>query len=281
MVRTRIVTTPLWSQPHLVRALGELGLAAEEHREPVPLLSWRGLPLGAPANVVVRRARLGSAADDFGFARNPQGTFDAVVSEIHFSRFDRRWLEDVVRRHDALAAADGLRPPAGLALALSAREAEEPASAARAAPGRPPSAPHAAEALPGRELGQARQEAAAALDRLRAAQTRADKPGCALIVFVPLALWMWLASLEPGLRGLPGFLLVVGPLWFAGLIVRTVRAARRAAQAAQALRQRIPSTERARAAALAYLEEKVRPVNAKVEDQVVKDLLKALREPRQ
>src|SRR5688572_21729641 len=127
MVRVRLVTTPIWSQEHLVRALAQVGFARPEvHRDAVPLDSWRGIPLGGTANVVVRRDQIGAAGDDFGFLRNARGSYDAVISEIHFNRFDRRWLEDLARRHDELAHADGRHAPADVPRNWEKRELGAP-----------------------------------------------------------------------------------------------------------------------------------------------------------
>lgn len=285
MVRVRLVTTPIWSQEHLVRALAQVGFPdAETHSDPVPLESWRGIPLGGEAHVVVRRARIGSAGDDFGFVRNAQGSFDAVVSEIHFNRFDRRWLEDLARRHDALTHADGRHPPSAFPAAWQKRDLDDAAT--------PPHLPAAVAAKPARSSTQAlaqqqqqhavraRAEAAVVLDELRKKQRRSDGPGCLLMALVPVVLWILLAAVAPEMRGVGGFLGVVMPLWFALGILRAVQMARRARASADELAARMPSSEQAKAAALTFLESRVKPAGAKAEDALVKELVKALREPK-
>lgn len=285
MTRVRLVTTPIWSQEHLVRALAQVGFdGAESHGQPVALESWRGIPLGADAHVVVRRARIGSASDDFGFVRNAQGSFDAVISEIHFFRFDRRWLEDLARRHDELAHADARTPPAGLVATWQKRELDD-------APA-PPHHPNVAAPKPARPSSQAlaqqqqqhaqraRVEAAAALDDLRKQQRKSDGPGCLLTFLAPVALWVMLAAVAPELRNVGACLGVVLPLWFLLGVVRAIRMARRARTSAQHLLARMPSGEHAKAAAETFLETRVKPAGAKAEDALVKELLKALREPK-
>ncbi len=285
MVRVRLVTTPIWSQDHLLAALSQVGFPqAESHGEAVPLVSWRGIPLGGEAHVVVRRAQIGSASDDFGFVRNAKGTFDAVVSEIHFNRFDRRWLEDLARRHDQLARAAGRTPPANLPTTWEKREL-----GAAPMPPQPPGyvqptakavRAEAAAAQHQQHATRARVETAAALDDLRKKQKKSDGPGCVLSLLGPFVLWIVLSAAAPELRGAPGFFLVVMPLWVVLLIVRIVQMSRRVKRAAADLNARLPSSDQARAAAEAFLETKLKPLGAKTEDALVKELLKALREPK-
>lgn len=282
MVRVRLVTTPIWSQEHLVRALAQVGFPrAESHREAVPLDSWRGTPLGASAHVVVRRDQIGAAGDDFGLVRNARGSFDAVVSEIHFNRFDRRWLEDLARRHDELAQADGRTPPSNLPATWERRElGAAPAPPPQPGVAPPPASSARTEAAAQHHVTRARAETAVALDELRKTQKKSDGPGCVLSILAPMILWIVMGIAEPGLRGGGGFFGVVLPLWILLAIVRAVRMARRARRAATELMERLPSNEAARAAALSFLETKVKPAGAKNEDALVKEFLKALREPR-
>ncbi|MBL8862450.1 MAG: hypothetical protein JNK02_10620 [Planctomycetes bacterium] len=282
MVRIRLVTTPIWSEEHLVAALAQVGFAdVERQRQSVPLDSWRGTPLGAEASLIVRRKHLGAASDDLGFVRNGRGSFDMVLSEGHFFRFDRRWIEDLARRHDELVAAAGRTPPANLPGWERRELADPPPVPARGAP-----APAAARAVRAdaatlaQHAARARAEAASALDELRQQQKKADGPGCLLALVAPILFWGVIAGAEPGLRGGAGFFGVVLPLWFALAILRAIRMGRRARRGAARLLERLPSSEAAKAAAQEFLEGKVKPEGAKTEDALAKELLKAVREPR-
>ncbi len=277
MVRIQLVTTPMWSQDHLVRALAQVGYdQAEAHEARVPLMSWRGIPLGADANVVVRRERIGAAGDDLGFVRNGRGTFDAMISEIHLFRFDRRWLEDLARRHDELARADGLTAPARLPdwekrdLADISPPISAPQSSSHQARNDAANEQHASRAL---------VHTAEALDGLRKQQRNSDRSGCLLSLLLPIVVWAVLAATSSELRGATGFFMITLPLWFASAILRAVRTGRRVKRAAERLKQNLPSSSRAKDAAISYLESKVKPAGAKTEDTVVKELLKALQEP--
>jgi len=282
MVRTRLVTTPLWSQEHLVSALAQIGFTkVESHRAPVPLMSWRGKPLGPSATIVIRRGQIGASGDDFGFVRNSSGSYDAVISEIHFGRFDRRWLEDLRRRHDALTQAAGLKPPAELRSDYQKHELDEPPpidSGSGRASSNDPQGRHST-ASQHSDATRARTTTAHVLDDLRTKQKKADGPGCVLALIGPVLLWIVVSSAVSELQSVGGFLLVVMPLWTALLILRVVQMARRAQKAGRELMSRLPSSAQARATAQEFLEAKVKPAGAKAEDALVKELLKALREP--
>jgi hypothetical protein len=93
------------SARHLVRALQESGYKRVERFEtPQPLLSWRGQPLPELAEVIVRRQSIGATADDLGFARGEGGHYEALVSDILLSRFDRRWFLKLHERYERLVA---------------------------------------------------------------------------------------------------------------------------------------------------------------------------------
>jgi len=271
----------MWSQDHLLRALAQVGFpAAEVHGEPAPLVSWRGTPLGGEAEVVVRREQIGAAGDDFGFVRNARGSYDAVVSEIHFFRFDRRWLEDLARRHDELAAADGLTAPHDLPSWGKRDLGPAGTPPPLAAPSLTAMRAARSDASNEQHATRARVETAAALDALRKRQKKSEGPGCIFMLVAPILLWLVLGGVEPELRGAGGFFGIAMPIIIGLAIVRGIRFTRRMRRAADALKERIPSGEYARAAARSYLEAKLKPAGAKTEDAVVKELLKALRESK-
>jgi hypothetical protein len=261
--------------------LAQVGFtAAESHGEPVPLVSWRGTPLGGEAEVVVRREQIGAAGDDFGFVRNSSGSYDAVISEIHLFRFDRRWLEDLARRHDELVRADGLTAPRGLP--NWGRRDLGPAGTPA-----PPAAPSLTAMRAARsgasdeqDATRARVETAAAVDALRKRQKKWEGPGCIFSLVAPTLLWLVLGGVEPELRGAAGFFGIAMPIFIGFAVFRGIRFTRRTRRAADALMERIPSGEHARAAARSYLEAKLKPAGAKTEDPVVKELMKALRESK-
>ncbi len=131
MTRFRRVPTPITSARALVAALEANGFKiVERHSAPQPLLSWRKQPLGVEAEIIVRQAQIGSTADDLGFSRGPGGAFEAIVSEIHFSRFDGRWFQKLIQRAEVLGATLGESPnaPQTQQQTRSSAQHSEPAS---------------------------------------------------------------------------------------------------------------------------------------------------------
>jgi hypothetical protein len=94
----------------LLAALADLGYAEVEEGEALPLYGYQGDRRAETAEIVVRRKHLGSASNDLGFARTPDG-FVPIVSEydqrvLHGGRFlaklrtaySERVVEEVRRR---------------------------------------------------------------------------------------------------------------------------------------------------------------------------------------
>lgn len=75
----------------LLAALADLGYTDVEEGESLPLFGYRGDQRPETAEIAIRRQHLGSASNDLGFARTPQG-YVAIVSEydqtvLHGGRF--------------------------------------------------------------------------------------------------------------------------------------------------------------------------------------------------
>ena len=70
----------------LLAALAGLGYGEVEEGETLPLYGYQGDRRPESAELVVRRRHLGSASNDLGFARSPQG-YVPIVSE-----YDQRTL---------------------------------------------------------------------------------------------------------------------------------------------------------------------------------------------
>lgn len=85
----------------LVRALQDMGFAWEQievHPEPVPLYGYQGDRRPERAEVIIRRSHVGRHANDLGFARQPDGTYRAIISEYDqrhagaHGPYDQAWL---------------------------------------------------------------------------------------------------------------------------------------------------------------------------------------------
>ncbi len=94
----------------LLAALADLGYTEVEEGEALPLYGYQGDRRPETAELVVRRRYLGSASNDLGFARTPEG-FVPIISEydqrvLHGGRlltklrtaYSERVVEEVRRR---------------------------------------------------------------------------------------------------------------------------------------------------------------------------------------
>ena len=94
--------TRLVSAPHIAMALRDLGFAeVEVHDVGRSLLGWMGDRRAEHAQVIVRREQIGESSNDIGFARGPDGTFVALVSEFDRDElgYDDDWLERLTQRY--------------------------------------------------------------------------------------------------------------------------------------------------------------------------------------
>lgn len=94
------VRTSLHDQDTLVRALKRLGFAqVESHTQPQSLYGYQGDRRSQQAEVIVRRAHIGAASNDIGFARTAEGGFQAVISDYDRSRFNAAWLRRLTQTY--------------------------------------------------------------------------------------------------------------------------------------------------------------------------------------
>ena len=100
---TRLRTT-LRDRDTLAAALRAAGYAAVEmHDSPQPLHGWGGQ--AAKAEVIVRRASIpGHAYGDFGFARQPDGSFAVVIDSMDNNRNGPGWLPELTQAYGHAAA---------------------------------------------------------------------------------------------------------------------------------------------------------------------------------
>lgn len=257
MARYRRIPTGIRSERDIQRALTDMGLKnVEVHAAPEPLTDWIGRPTTMLASVIVRRKDLGATADDIGFARTPDGTFEMLVSEIHLFRFDRKWMAELAER-------TGTTVSPGNSVTISATTVKAAPKPPLITGGsvRPVAQPTISSATPPRlhvetarepnAAQRARLEAATILDSAKKSQTLGAL-GC-LFYFIPV-LPSFLVFASPDRRGAFSALVVLWVVWtmiyFFGIaIVLTVRFQRRAREFAQ----RFPSASEARTAAIAHL----------------------------
>ena len=79
-----IIATAFTDSGRLVEALVDLGFprdTIEVQDRPATLYGYRGDARPELAEIVIRREWVGRASNDIGFARQPDGTFRAIISE--------------------------------------------------------------------------------------------------------------------------------------------------------------------------------------------------------
>lgn len=241
MPRYRLIPTGVPTNSDLKHTLSEMGVRnVEVHPHPVPLDDWIGRPTDVMADVIVRRKDLGASSDDMGFVRGEDGTWDALVSEIHLFRFDKKWFAELAQRSGVAVPTAG---PRQFAASITSPVTATPASLVAAA--------KAAEL--------ARDEAAAQHARLAvnevlddARKSQSIGPWGCLVFFVPLVLWFGASAL--GARVPVGPMLGLWGFWtFAWFIVVIVVVALRFQKFVSEFGRRFPKDSRARASATAHL----------------------------
>jgi hypothetical protein len=99
------VRTKLNDATLLVAALNELGYpTAEVHDQPQQLFGYQGDLRPERAEVIVRRKHIGSASNDIGFARQEDGSFEAIISGLDARRHDAHWLDRLTQSYGHAAA---------------------------------------------------------------------------------------------------------------------------------------------------------------------------------
>jgi hypothetical protein len=85
--------TLIANSDYLIAALNELGFQCEFHPAGAHLIGYEGRERPEAAHVIIRKHQIGEASNDIGFARRPNGTFAAVLSEYDRSiGFDEKWI---------------------------------------------------------------------------------------------------------------------------------------------------------------------------------------------
>lgn len=95
-VRTKFTDAGL-----LTEALSDLGFkVVEVHGSPEPLVGYRGDERQQRAEIIIRRRHVGFASNDIGFARQPDGTYEAIVSEFdRAKKYGASWLATLARAY--------------------------------------------------------------------------------------------------------------------------------------------------------------------------------------
>lgn len=76
----------------------------EAHPEAQPLYGYQGDARPERAEVIVRRAYIGELSNDIGFAKGPDGAFQAIISEYDRATYDQSWLTGLTQAYGYAAA---------------------------------------------------------------------------------------------------------------------------------------------------------------------------------
>lgn len=94
------IRTQLRDAEVLAAALRDVGLQqVEVHDQPQTLYGYQGDVRPEKAEVIVRRAYVGPASNDIGFALGSGDTFEAIISEHDRRRYDQAWLTKLTRSY--------------------------------------------------------------------------------------------------------------------------------------------------------------------------------------
>jgi uncharacterized protein DUF1257 len=100
---TRVRTT-LRDLDALVAALSAVGFrTVEVHDQPQTLKGFQGDDRPERADVIIRREHIGRLSNDIGFARRPDGSFEAIVSDYDRRRYGEAWLSELTRSYSHAA----------------------------------------------------------------------------------------------------------------------------------------------------------------------------------
>jgi hypothetical protein len=98
------IRTQLRDAEVLVEALHAVGhRQVEVHDQPQTLYGYRGDARPEKAEVIVRRKHIGSASNDIGFARQQDGTFEAIISDFDRRRYNKAWMAKLTHAYSHAA----------------------------------------------------------------------------------------------------------------------------------------------------------------------------------
>lgn len=98
------IRTQLRDRDVLVEALAKLGhREVETHDQAQTLYGYQGDARPERAEVVIRRRHIGTASNDIGFARRPDGTFEAIISDFDRRKYDATWLTKLTHSYSHVA----------------------------------------------------------------------------------------------------------------------------------------------------------------------------------
>jgi len=84
----------------LIAALGEQGYTTvEQHDIAQPLYGYHGDVRKETANIIVRRKYVGSAANDIGYKKQADGTYEQIISDFDKGKHNAEWLNGLKKHY--------------------------------------------------------------------------------------------------------------------------------------------------------------------------------------
>lgn len=94
------IKTQLRDTAALVQALADVGFPeVEVHETPQHLYGFEGDVRSQTAEVIIRRQHISGASNDIGFQRQPDGTFQAIISDYDRRDYAQPWLNRLTQRY--------------------------------------------------------------------------------------------------------------------------------------------------------------------------------------
>ena len=72
-----------------------MGYKPEVHEEPKYLYGYQGDKREQKAEVIIRRAYVGSSSNDIGYVKGPDGNFKALISDYDSHKHNAEWQNKV------------------------------------------------------------------------------------------------------------------------------------------------------------------------------------------
>lgn len=69
----------------------------EHHPTPQNLVGYHGDKRSDTAEIIIRRKHIGSASNDIGFKKQPDGTFKAIISSFDTGKHNKAWMDGLLR----------------------------------------------------------------------------------------------------------------------------------------------------------------------------------------
>ena len=108
MSEYHVIKGKMTDQQCLESALKELGIPFESHKEAQQLYGFEGKLRTQKAHIIIRRQDVGNAANDVGFLKTTNGTYEMIISEYDIPR-RKKITHELVKTYGKLKAIKELK----------------------------------------------------------------------------------------------------------------------------------------------------------------------------